>query len=196
MTGGAVEELLNIFSDISEVFDGENTKANLFELRNKSSETRVENSSEYVALLKRAYDFASAEDADPNESLVIGNILRRVLEGYSTFNYGIGMARLSRDSDLQGRLGDQLPFLEDAMYRLALNDASHMEKRVKAFNPVNAFERYSDEEKKRCAQCVMVILDKLDSVHLMKHLGSYRIDRQEVEDNLREWSSSFTPATS
>ncbi len=193
---GAVEELLNIFSDINEVFVGENTKADLFELRNRSSETRDENSSEYVALLKRVYDFASAEDADPNESLVIGNILRRVLEGYSTFNYGIGMARLSRDPDLQGRLGDQLPFLEYAMYRLALNDASHMEKRVKAFNPVNAFERYSDEEKKLCAQCVMVILDKLDSVHLKKHLGSCRIDRQEVEDNLREWSSSFTPATS
>ena len=193
---GAVEELLNIFSDINEVFDGENTKADLFEPKNKSSETRGENSSEYVALLKRSYDFASAKDADPNESLVIGNILRRVLEGYSTFNYGIGMARLSRDPDLQGRLGNQLPFLEDAMYRLALNDASHMEKRVKAFNPVNAFERYSDEEKKRCAQCVMVILDKLDSEHLKKHLGSCRIGRQEVADNLREWSSSFTPATS
>lgn len=194
--GGVVEELINIFSDINDVFDDENTRADLFELRNKSSETRNENSSEYVALLKRAYDFASAENVDSNESLVIGNILRRVLEGYSTFNYGIGMARLSRDPDLQGRLGDQLPFLEDAMYRLALNDASHMEKRVKAFNPANAFERYSDEEKKRCAQCVMVILDKLDSVHLKKHLGSCQIDRQEVEDNLREWSSSFTPATS
>lgn len=58
------------------------------------------------------------------------------------------MSRLSRDPDLQERLGDQRPFLEDAMYRLALNDASHMKNRVKAFNPTNAFERYSDEEKK------------------------------------------------
>lgn len=125
---------------------------------------------------------------------MIGNILRRILEGYSTFNYGIGMSRLSRDPDLQERLGDQRPFLEDAMYRLALNDASHMENRVKAFNPTNAFERYSDEEKKRCAQCVMVILDKLDPVHLRKHLGSCRISQREIEDHLKEWSGRFAPA--
>ena len=194
--GGVVEELTNIFSDINDIFDGEKINADLLELKNKSSETRNENSSEYVVLLKRAYDFASSKDVEPNESYVIGNILRRVLEGYSTFNYGIGMSRLSRDPDLQKRLGDQLPFLEDAMYRLALNDASHMERRVKAFNPANAFERYSDEEKKGCAQCVMVILDKLDPVHLKKHLGSYQISQQEIEDNIREWSNRFTPAAS
>ena len=71
-----------------------------------------------------------------------------------------------------------------------------MERRVKAFNPANAFERYSDEEKKGCAQCVMVILDKLDPVHLKKHLGSYQISQQEIEDNIREWSNRFTPAAS
>ncbi|MCU9986970.1 AAA family ATPase [Mobiluncus curtisii] len=192
--GGVVEELENIFSDISDTFDGEKIKTDLFELRGKSSEPRGKKSSEYVALLKRAYKFASAEDFDPNESYVIGNILRRVLEGYSTFNYGIGMSRLSSDPDLRERLGDQLPFLKDAMYRLALNDASHMEKRIKAFNPTNAFERYSNEEKKKCAQCVMVILDKLDPVHLKKHLGSCQISQQEIENHLREWSNRFTPA--
>lgn len=191
--GGVVEELTNIFSDVNDTFDKENIKADLFELRGRSSEPRNEQSSEYVALLKRAYKFASAGDVDPNESYVVGNILRRVLEGYSTFNYGIGMSRLSRDPDLRERLGDQLPFLEDAMYRLALNDASHMEKRVKAFNPTNAFERYSDEEKKKCAQCVMVILDKLDPVHLKKHLGCCQISQQEIEGNLRKWSNRFTP---
>lgn len=192
--GGVVEELANIFSDMSDALDGKKIKTDLFELRGKSSEPRGVKCSEYVALLKRAYKFASAEDMDSNESYVIGNILRRVLEGYSTFNYGIGMSRLSSDPDLQERLGDQLPFLEGAMYRLALNDASHMEKRIKAFNPTNAFERYSDEEKKRCAQCVMVILDKLDPIHLKKHLGSCQISQQEIENHLREWSVLFTPA--
>ncbi|WP_336620330.1 hypothetical protein [Propionimicrobium lymphophilum] len=80
------------------------------------------------------------------------------------------MSRLPRDPDLCERLGDKLPFLKYAMYRLALNDASHMENRVKAFNPTNTFERYSDEEKKKCAHRVMVILHKLDHVHLKKQL--------------------------
>lgn len=192
--GSVVEELANIFSDINETSGGKKFKTSLFELRGRSSEPRNEKSSEYVVLLGRAYKFASAEDVDASESYVIGNILRRILEGYSTFNYGIGMSRLSRDPDLQERLGDQRPFLEDAMYRLALNDASHMKNRVKAFNPTNAFERYSDEEKKRCAQCVMVILDKLDPVHLRKHLGSCGISRREIEDHLKEWSGRFAPA--
>ena len=194
--GGVVEELANIFADISECFDGKKIKTDLFELRGRSSEPRGKKSSEYVVLLKRAYLFASAEDVDPNESYVIGNILRRVLEGYSTFNYGIGMSRLSRDPDLRERLGDQLPFLDRVMYRLAFNDASHMEKRVKTLNPANAFERYSDEEKKGCAQCVMVILDKLDPIHLKKHLGSCQISQQEIENNLRKWSGRFTPVAS
>lgn len=194
--GGVVEELANIFSDISDTVDKKKIKTDLFELRGRFSEPRGEKSSEYVALLKRAYKFASAENIDPNESYVIGNILRRILEGYSTFNYGIGTSRLSRDPDLRERLGAQLPFLEYAMYRLALNDASHMVKRVKAFNPTNAFERYSEEEKKRCAQCVMVILDKLDPVHLKKHLGSCQISQQEIENHLREWTDRFTPAAS
>lgn len=193
----AVEELINIFSDINDTFDREKINADLFELKGGVSDKCEEKRfNEYDALLERAYKFASAKVVDSNESYVIGNILRRVLEGYSTFNYGIGMSRLSRDPDLQKRLGDQLPFLEDAMYRLALNDASHMEKRVKAFNPANAFERYSDEEKKVCAQCVMVILDKLDPVHLKKHLGSHQISQQELEDHLRKWSDRFTPAAS
>lgn len=193
--GGAVEELLNIFSDIDGTVDNENLKPDLFELKKGSSEKRDKNESEYAVLLKRAYDFAVAEDIDPNESYVIGNILRRVMEGYSTFNYGIGMAQLSRDPDLQERLGDQLPFLEDAMYRLALNDASHMKERVKAFNPANAFERYSNDEKKGCAQCVMVILGKLDSVHLKKHLGKCGVSQQDIENNLRNWSNRFTLET-
>ena len=111
------------------------------------------------------------------------------------------MARLPRDPDLCERLGDKLPFLKYAMYRLALNNASHMENRVKAFNPTNTFERYSDEEKKKCAQCVMVILHKLDHVHLKKQLVDWKKGRQsfdrwsDIENHLGEWSQSFTPTT-
>mgnify|MGYP001080534036 CR=1 FL=1 len=194
----AVEELLNIFKDIKsmdDVLSGENIDNDLLELWDKRSKKYDKKNGEYATLLKRAYDFAAAEEVDPNESYVIGNILRRVMEGYSTFNYGIGMAQLSRDPDLQNRLGDQLPFLENAMYRLALNDGSHMERRIKAFNSAISFERYSDEEKKGCAQCVMVILSKLDPVHLKKLLSKYGVSQQELDSHLNEWSTRFTPKT-
>jgi hypothetical protein len=192
---GVVEELLNIFKDMKASLDGENPEGDLLEIRDRRSEKCKERNGEYTVLLKRAYDFAAAEDVDANESLIIGNILRRVLEGYSTFNYGIGMAQLSRDPDLRQRFGDKLPFLEYAMYRLALNDASHMEMRIKTFNPALSIERYSDEEKRRCAQCVMVILGKLDLVHLQKLLGKCDVEQQDIESHLREWSDHFAQET-
>ncbi len=195
---GVANELKDIFSDINFTFSGDyRFKTDFLELKDMSCETcSRKTTNEYVVLLNRAYKFACAEIIDPEESYVIGNILRRVLEGYSTFNYGIGMSELSRDPDLQERLGDQSPFLADAMYRLALNDGSHMEDREKAFNPTNDFGRYSDEEKRKCAQCVMVILYKLDSVHLKKHLVSTEVRWEDIRRHLDEWSQSFTPMIS
>ena len=194
--GGAANELKVIFDDINDTFSNGKFQIDLLELKDMFCETRSKKANEYVALLKRTYDFACAENIDPQESYVIGNILRRVLEGYSTFNYGIGMSGLSRDPDLQERLGDQLPFLADAMYRLAQNDGSHLQDREREFNPTNDFGRYSDEEKRRCAQCVMVILYKLDSVHLKKHLVSTQVRWEDIRRHLDEWSQSFTPTIS
>lgn len=192
-----VEELERVFSDINR-FAGVNPKfcVDRLLLKNGVMEVSSGNSSEYTALLKRSYDFAASATEDPGESYVIGNVLRRVLEGYSTFNYGIGMDQLSREADLMERLGDRLPFLKDAMYRLAFNDGSHMKEKLNAFSPINAFGRYSYDEKKGCAQCVMVILNSLDSVHVKKILGKSGISQGDLEDNLKRWAERFTPQKS
>lgn len=193
-----VDELHKVYQDIWEYSPIANSCTNLFRIGDGGTLPMGIKASEYTMLLNRAYDFATSTEEDVNESYVIGNILRRILEGYSTFNYCIGMSGLSRDEELFSRFGDQMPLLSSVMYRLALNGESHMEQQVKAFNPANSFERYSYEEKKKCAQCVMVILNKLDSVHVKKQLEKHlpkRILGAELDSNVAEWEKRFASQT-
>ncbi len=44
-------------------------------------------------------------------SYVIGNVMRRVLEGYSSFNFGMGIDALSRDPEPLGAKGARVDSL-------------------------------------------------------------------------------------
>ena len=143
--------------------------------------------SEYQRLLKSAYDFASSETEDEAESYVIGNVLRRIVEGYSTFNYGIKMEMLARDPALVGRMGSVGKTLSGVMYRLALNDGSHLRDRVASLSPTASFEPYSYEEKRVMARCVLVMLSRLDPYHVVRHLRNFGVSPSEVQENVRRW---------
>lgn len=145
-------------------------------------------------MLKRAYDYAAANQDDDSESYVIGNILRRILEGYGTFNYGMGVEELCRDPNLKKRFGDLEGVLSNAMYRLALNDESHMQDEVTLMSPTICFERYSCEEKRKLARCVLVILNRLDPEHIKKQLGLLGVDLGIVDENLRQWEAALSVA--
>lgn len=143
-------------------------------------------------LLKAVYDYALSEEELEKDSYVIGNIMRRVLEGYSTFNYGMGIDALSRDGELKRRFGGLEVLLSNAMYRLALNDESHMEEKVASLNPTLAFERYSYEEKRKLVRCVLVILHCLDSDHVKKQLTNAGASLREIESSLGRWEKELS----
>ncbi|MDD6602699.1 hypothetical protein, partial [Parafannyhessea umbonata] len=86
--------------------------------------------------------------------------------------------------------------LSNVMYRLVLNDDSHMKESVKALNPANGAGRYSREEKIACAQYAIVVLYRLDKNHVIKHLTRMNISRQEIEGNVAEWEKRFKQAIS
>ena len=148
--------------------------------------------SQYSVLLKKVYDYAVADDDDYAEACVIGNVMRRVLEAYGSFNYGVGMDRLSRDTDLRGRFGDLEEMLSNAMYRLALNDDSHMQEKAFSLNSTFSFERYSYEERKTLAKCVLLVLYLLDAEHVRKQLCIAGASVNEVESNLKKWQKEFS----
>lgn len=77
------------------------------------------------------------------------------------------------------------------MYRLALNDESHLKECLDALNPPIVFDRYSYQEKMTIAQCVFVILDYLDEAHVVKQLVHFNIPKKDIEDHIGEWRKKF-----
>lgn len=200
---GVAHELMDVFRDADLYSSSDNKKVNACYLHLDEGTTvpkSIEKErTEYSMLLQDAYDFARKQtheggcaDECGESAIYIGNMLRRVLEGYSTFNYGIGMMHLTRDPELKKRIGSEIqPALENMMYRLALNDGSHMKDRVSSLNSGKWFENYSYEEKLRCARCAFVILNQLDKEHVIKllRLKSEKID--EYYANIDAWESEL-----
>ena len=192
---GIAAELKHTFDDLNEAYKGTQNAffTDYLELRDGATYLLPMKKSRYSILLKRAFDYASSEQEDEEESYVIGNVLRRILEGYSSFNYGIGIERLSRDKDLAVRFGSAARLLKSVMYRLALNDESHLKESLDALNPSLTFDRYSYQEKVAVAQCVFVMLDYLDKDHIPKQLAHFNIPKNSIEMRIEEWKRRFVP---
>lgn len=192
---GIATELKHTFDDLGDSFKSTPNRfvTDYLELCGEATQDLPMRKSRYSVLLKRAYDFAISDQEDESESYVIGNILRRILEGYSSFNYGIGIEMLSRDKDLAVRFGPASRLLSSVMYRLALNDESHLKECLDALNPPIAFDRYSYQEKMAIAQCVFVILDYLDGDHVAKQLAHHEVPKRDIEAHVVEWRKRFVP---
>lgn len=187
-----MQELSHVFDDINSVKTKDKRyKIDYFELHNgKMGESAYPSKrKEYAVLLDRAYRYAKSTQEDSDESFLIGNILRRILEGYCTFNYGIGMGEICHDEILRTRCGEAYNMLSNAMYRLILNDGSHFEERVASLDSSVAFNRYSYQEKRTMAQCVFVILNYLDKDHIAKQLAG--VSKEEIRRNISKWQRQF-----
>ena len=91
------------------------------------------------------------------------------------------MEMLARDPALVGRMGPVGKTLSGVMYRLALNNGSHLRDRVASLSPTAIFEPYSYEEKRVMARCVLVMLSRLDPDHVVKHLRNFGVSPTEVQ---------------
>ena len=76
------------------------------------------------------------------------------------------------------------------MYRLMLNDESHLKDRVSTMNPSDRFERFSYEDKRSCAQCVLLMLYTLDQTHVKRQLKGVSIT--ELQGQIKAWESKFS----
>lgn len=128
----------------------------------------------YTSLLKDIYLFAKGERNDLEPT--IGNTMRKVLEAYATFTYSTGIDSLSTDEDILSKLEDDnsKEYFSNLMYRLVLNDESHLEYRTYAITENNFYDFITLEEKIRTAQEILVYLYKLDCLHLKCHLKDVR----------------------
>lgn len=125
----------DINNELKKVSGNRKFKVGTFELKNKNLENLNPKSfNEMSKLLTNVALYAFGNERKfGHYSENVGNMLRRILEGYSTFNYTMGIEQLSNDSKIMGRIGpDRQEYYQNLMYRFLLNGESHLqEKKLK-----------------------------------------------------------------
>lgn len=142
------------------------------ELRNKEIIPFEEKRNEYAELLRITYGYACSEDKSEMYDIVIGNIMRQVLEAYATFNYGIGMSEMTTNNGVLSCIihPELKSYFKDRMYRLFLNEGSHTEESARSLDDGLFFSYLSDDDKRKVAQDVICFLYELNSLHVLKYL--------------------------
>lgn len=145
--------------------------------------------SDYKKMLDDTYSYASIIDASQENELddYIGNIMRRLLEAYSTFNYNKDIEQLTKDKSILEKFttDKQKEYFENFMYRLVLNGESHTYDETKN---VEFFDYISREEKIITAKSILVLLYLLDKVHLEKYFAN-----NSIISEIQEWENEIIP---
>jgi len=160
----------------------------LFELDKRDlAEFNHKKRNEYSQLLKTVYEYASNK-SDEYE-LVIGNIMRRVLEAFGTFEYRKGIGEISCDQTILSIIAEEKRgYFENLMYRLILNGESHLEERTKLLTDNNFFATITTDEKKRTAKDVLCLMYLLNSNHIKAQFHAMKDDvGMDVIENIGKW---------
>lgn len=150
-------------------------KSNIFELKNTLLENfdkeNKQDRQEYTVLLRHIYEYAS--DKRDDYDIVIGNMMRQVLEAFSTFEYRTGPSQLATNKNIWSSIPEKYQlYFRNLMYRLVLNGGSHRKEQVLTLkDDMNLYNLISTEEKRRTAQDILCFMYLLNKRHLVSHLG-------------------------
>lgn len=184
-----IRVLLDMDKALKEILDHNRRDHSLFRLHNKQLVEFLDGHqgkyNEYTALVHQVY--AYAKNLDPSQDLVIGNMMRRVLEAFSSFSYKTGIAEISTNSDILALLPDDSTrmYFQNSMYRLVLHGESHFEEAVRAAPETTFFSSLSDAEKQRTAKDILCFIYQLNKLHLLKHLPN------GAQADLETWITSI-----
>lgn len=181
-----------IFKELNEAsknrYSGTKPVCKLCELKNRNLIPFQYNSrQEYTELIKIVYDFAMGKATE--YGVVIGNIMRQMLEAFSTFQYKKGIEEMSTNPDILALLPDEsyTRYFENLMYRLILNNGSHRLDQTKSMADMNFFTVISDIEKQRTAREILCFMYLLNERHLLAHLEGC----EDVKANLCKWCTDI-----
>ena len=155
-----------------------------FELSNCAISTfKYKNRQEYTELMERIYRYA--KDEDDEHEIIIGNMMRQVLEAFSTFQYKKDIGSVSNDPQILALLKEPeyISYFKNLMYRLVLHGGSHREEQVKAMKDLRFFSVITCAEKKRTARDILCFIFLLNKQHLLFHLANCK----DVESTLKSW---------
>lgn len=160
-----------IRKSVEKKYGSSTTEFHLWELKNKAlCAFSYRNRNEYSLLLETVFQFASRNST--GDDLIIGNVMRRALEAFSTFEYKKGIEEISCDQNILAILGNQKysDYFENLMYRLVLNGESHSEERVRNLQDPYFFSTITPDEKVRTAKDILCLIRLLNGKHMESHL--------------------------
>ena len=139
-------------------------------------------SNEYTKLLTLIYSFANDPSNNTINEISIGNIMRRVVEAYSSFIYKVGINSISFDEEIFDSIQNekQKEYFSNLMYRIVLNGESHSEERIKSLE--DFCNGISADEKVRIAKDILCFLYLLNPVHIKKHLKDIPNSQKTIEE--------------
>lgn len=142
-----------------------------------------------IHILYNTFKFA---DGDNSSSDSIGNIMRKLLEAFGTFNYRLGISQLSTDEKVLGKIDVKYrKYFENSMYRLVLNGDSHMEERAQYLPIRDFYDFIDDSEKRRTSRDLLVFLKLIDKTHLEKHLCVNKEDISPKTSKIEQWQDAI-----
>lgn len=161
-----------------------------YELKNKEFIEFADKRNEYEELMRIVYRYANEDPSVSSYDIVIGNIMRQVLEAYSTFTYGSGMVDISRKKSILSVIPDEEDYMrryfKDRMYKLYLNGGSHKEESVRTLDNTLFFND-NPIEKRDIARDIICLLYKLNSEHVLQYLTYDQVKREDVELIIKGW---------
>ncbi|WP_444658482.1 AAA family ATPase [Caproiciproducens sp. R2] len=202
LDGSPTTKVLLMTHDVSVVFDLEKAlqeisehcekkscyaEFKVFQIENKSLHDFSKKSrNEYTHLLQMVYQFAKENDSNDDLDLVIGNVMRRVLETFTSFSFKKGINDVRLEDKYLALLPDDATrtYYQNLMYRLVLNTESHAEEGIEAAPETSFWSHLSSAEKERTAKDILCFIYCLNGPHLLSHLP-------EAETDLKKWSSAI-----
>ncbi len=125
---------------------------------------------EYTTLMNLVYEYANGNATE--QELFIGNIIRQVLEAFSTFEYKKSINEVSTDDSVLALIvcEELRVHFKNLMYRLVLNEGSHRYDQTKNMQ-MDYFAFISEPDKRRTAKEILCFMELLNAPHVKAHLG-------------------------
>lgn len=183
-----METVFHIRKALDEITDsfkqqGQSLVYRPWELQEHSLSLLAMKHNEYVALLKQIYQYADNTANVSSDS--IGNIMRRALEAFSTFNYRKPIEKVMYDSNVMQALGNKSLYFENLMCRLVLHGESHFKERIYSLQDnTNFFMFISDTEKQRTAREILCFMFILNKPHIIACL-----ENNDYIQKIQSWES-------
>lgn len=181
----SIFDLMKIRNEVVEV-KGSNEKNSFMELVGGKLKVK-EHNSEYKKLMDFVYDYAAENGTQEyldTLDLSIGNIMRRMLEAFSSFNYNMSFEDVLRNTDLINAIPpEKQKYYDSFMYRLILNTESHSAEKAYTLSAINS--HFSREEKIQTAKGVLLFLSYIN----YPHLKSYFKKEEEKLEKIEDWKA-------